>query len=80
MDSLADLSPGTALYFGCRSVKQDLYFADDWEAHRAAGATVRIAPSRDGENKVYVQDLLRKDAKMVNDWIVHRRGHIYVCG
>lgn len=70
----------TALYFGCRSITQDLYFADDWESHRAAGATVRIAPSRDSVEKVYVQNLIRDDAKMVNDWIVNRRGHIYVCG
>jgi sulfite reductase alpha subunit-like flavoprotein len=73
-------TPDTALYFGCRSVKEDLYFADDWEAHRAGGAIVRIAPSRDGAEKLYVQHLLRKDAKTVNDWIVNRRGHIYVCG
>lgn len=61
-------------------MKQDLYFKEDWEEARSAGATVRVAPSRDGPEKVYVQHLLREDAAMVNDWIVRRRGHIYVCG
>jgi sulfite reductase alpha subunit-like flavoprotein len=40
---------------------------------------VRIAVSRDGP-KVYVQDLLRKDSVFVHDWLVNRRGHIYISG
>lgn len=74
------LTPDTALYFGFRSRTADLYFPDDWKKAEAAGAIIRLAASRDGKEKVYVQDLIRKDAEMINDWVVKRGGYVYVCG
>lgn len=41
---------------------------------------MRLAASRDGKDKVYVQDLIRKDAVMINDWVAKRGAHVYVCG
>lgn len=43
--SLASID--TAIYFGCRSKQHDFYYADEWDAMRKAGMTVRIAFSRD---------------------------------
>lgn len=74
------LTLDTALYFGFRSRSADLYFPDTWKEAEAAGAIVRLAASRDSKDKVYVQDLVRQDAAMVNDWVVNRGAHVYVCG
>ncbi|KAJ9101001.1 hypothetical protein QFC20_005285 [Naganishia adeliensis] len=70
----------TAIYFGCRSRQQDFYYADEWDEMRKAGVTVRIAFSRDQDDKLYVQDLIKKDAKMIKEWIHDRGGNIYISG
>ncbi|WOO77724.1 NADPH-dependent diflavin oxidoreductase 1 [Vanrija pseudolonga] len=70
----------TALYFGCRSLSSDYYYASEWDEHRATGARVRVAPSRDRPNKVYVQHLLREDAALINEWIVKRGGYVFISG
>lgn len=70
----------TALYFGCRSLSADHYYASEWEDHRSRGARVRVAASRDGPEKVYVQDLIKEDKVMIQDWLVEKKGHVYICG
>lgn len=77
--NVADMAD-TALYFGCRSLSSDYYYATEWDEHGAAGARVRVAPSRDGPNKVYVQHLLREDAALINEWIVKRGGYVFISG
>jgi len=37
----------TALYFGCRSKGQDMYFAEEMETWKKHGVHVRVACSRD---------------------------------
>ena len=68
------------LYFGCRSASADLYFADEWDEYRSKGVNIRVAASRDQEHKLYVQHLIRHDAENINDWLVKRRGHVYISG
>ncbi|KAJ9122725.1 hypothetical protein QFC24_004154 [Naganishia onofrii] len=70
----------TAIYFGCRSKQHDFYYADEWDAMRKAGMTVRIAFSRDQDEKLYVQDLIKEDAKLIKEWIHDRLGNIYISG
>ncbi|KAJ9116945.1 hypothetical protein QFC22_004603 [Naganishia vaughanmartiniae] len=70
----------TVIYFGCRSKMHDFYYADEWDAMRKAGVTVRIAFSRDQDEKLYVQDLIKEDAKMIKEWIHDRKGNIYISG
>ncbi|EIW68114.1 NADPH-ferrihemoprotein reductase [Tremella mesenterica] len=70
----------TALYFGCRSSSADLYYEEEWKHYQSLGVHIRIAISRDGPSKVYVQDLIRQDSKMINDWVVGQQGHLYICG
>jgi sulfite reductase alpha subunit-like flavoprotein len=58
----------------------DQYFAAEWEQYRNLGASVRVAASREGAEKVYVQDLIREDKEKICDWIVKSGGHVYICG
>ena len=69
------------LYFGCRSRDQDYIYKDELETYKADGTldTLRLAFSREGPSKVYVQHLLRQDAAEV--WRLIRDGaYVYVCG
>lgn len=70
----------TALYFGCRSIKSDFFYADEWDSSRKEGARVEIAASRDQVDKVYVQDLIRRDKELVKEWVQDKRGHVYISG
>jgi sulfite reductase alpha subunit-like flavoprotein len=70
----------TSLYFGCRSAKADLYYAEEWEKMRTQGARVEVAASRDQEAKIYVQDLIKRDKVLIREWIEERRGHVYISG
>jgi sulfite reductase alpha subunit-like flavoprotein len=70
----------TSLYFGCRSTKADLYYADEWERMRKQGARIEVSASRDQSAKIYVQDLIKLDKVLVHDWIKNRRGHLYISG
>jgi NAD(P)H-flavin reductase len=70
----------TILYFGCRSAKADLYYADEWEVMRKQGVRVEVAASRDQESKIYVQDLIKRDRALIQDWVEQQRGHVYISG
>jgi sulfite reductase alpha subunit-like flavoprotein len=70
----------TSLYFGCRSAKADLYYADEWDDLRKRGARIEVAASRDQEAKVYVQDLIKRDNVLIKEWLGDRRGHLYISG
>lgn len=70
----------TVLYFGCRSLSADAYFAAEHPSWRSSGATVRIAASRDTPDKVYVQDLIRKDASLIRNLLLDKQGWLFICG
>jgi sulfite reductase alpha subunit-like flavoprotein len=82
LESRASLgaAANTSLYFGCRSAKADLYYAEEWDQLRRQGARIEVAASRDQEAKIYVQDLIKRDKKLINEWIGERRGHLYISG
>jgi len=72
----------TLLYFGCRYAKKDYIYESELAAALKQGTltTLRLAFSRDAKDKVYVQHLMRKDARQL--WpLIHTEGaHVYVCG
>lgn len=69
------------LVFGERSRAHDWFHRDEIENWQAQGQLQRLdlAFSRDGEQRVYVQDRLRQAAEPLKAWIAQGAA-IYVCG
>ncbi|XP_019647307.1 PREDICTED: NADPH oxidoreductase A-like [Branchiostoma belcheri] len=68
------------LYFGCQHRNKDFLYKNELETWAKNGSLrLRVAFSRDQDKKVYVQDLLRKDAKEILRHL-QNGAHIYVCG
>ncbi len=69
------------LFFGNRNYRDDFLYHAEWIEYRDSGLLhdVSLAWSRDGEDKVYVQDKIRENAEAF--WQAIEEGaHIYVCG
>ncbi|CAN1721539.1 Sulfite reductase subunit alpha [Hyphomicrobium sp. 1Nfss2.1] len=69
------------LFFGERTAADDLFYRDDiakWRVARVLGRC-DFAFSRDGEQRSYVQDCVRRRADDVRAWIADGAA-IYVCG
>lgn len=75
----ADLGPAM-LFFGCRDPEQDYLYRDELEAAASDGLIeLHTAFSRSGPERVYVQDLVRKQGAQV--WQMLEDGAIiYICG
>ncbi|WP_296804947.1 assimilatory sulfite reductase (NADPH) flavoprotein subunit [Thiocapsa sp.] len=69
------------LIFGNRHFHRDFLYQLDWQAHRKAGRLDRVslAFSRDGAQKLYVQQRLREEGMEILRWI-DAGAHLYVCG
>ncbi|KAL4465858.1 hypothetical protein ABPG74_004095 [Tetrahymena malaccensis] len=72
----------SVLYFGCRGKKVDYIYKNDLESFEKSKICnqLRLAFSRDGPNKVYVQDLMQQDLEQIADLFLNKQGTIYVCG
>ncbi|KAK8846562.1 NADPH-dependent diflavin oxidoreductase 1 [Kwoniella newhampshirensis] len=70
----------TAVYFGCRSMTTDCFYASEWEQYKKQGVKVEIAASRDQAEKLYVQHLIKRDKQRIREWIVDRGGSVYITG
>jgi sulfite reductase (NADPH) flavoprotein alpha-component len=69
------------LFFGHQHEATDFFYRDEFEAFVADGTLTRLSTawSRDGEEKVYVQDRMREAGPELWTWL--RDGaHFYVCG
>ncbi len=69
------------LFFGAQHFRTDFYYQTDWLRWRDAGLLTRMdaAFSRDGDEKIYVQDKIRAAGSKVFAWI-ERGATVYVCG
>jgi sulfite reductase (NADPH) flavoprotein alpha-component len=69
------------LLFGERNAACDLHYRDDLDAWQADGRIERndYAFSRDGAQRVYVQDRLRERIDEIREWIAAGAA-VYVCG
>jgi sulfite reductase alpha subunit-like flavoprotein len=74
----------TCLYFGCRHPEEDYLYADEWQAHLAAGdlSAFHVAFSRMGAQKVYVQHKMKAPANAAELWqlLAHPAAHVYIAG
>jgi len=71
----------TVLYFGCRKRTVDFLYEEELRQFEADGtlSQLHLAFSRDTQQKVYVQDLLRENK--AETWALLQQGaHFYICG
>ena len=69
------------LYFGHQRSDYDFFYKKEFDAMRRSGHLTRLtlAWSRDGNEKIYVQQRMRENGRELWAWIA-RGAHIYVCG
>ncbi|PWZ03531.1 hypothetical protein BCV70DRAFT_154840 [Testicularia cyperi] len=82
LSSSSTSRPDIYLYLGFRYRAKDFLFGPDW-SHLSKSHTnlnVSIAFSRDADEKVYVQDLVRADGAKLWDAIIHQNAYIIVAG
>lgn len=69
------------LFFGCRYENQDFLYADDLQAFAEKGIIkLFVAFSRDGPEKVYVQNRIHENGPQLWNLVDNQGAHIYVCG
>ena len=81
-ERMATKAPGRNwLFFGHQRSQYDFFYEDELTGMKAAGVLTRLtlAWSRDGEQKIYVQDRMREVGRDLWSWIADG-AHIYVCG
>jgi len=69
------------LFFGHQRSGCDFFYEDEFKAMKDAGFLTRLslAWSRDGDQKIYVQDRMREVGRDLWSWLTYG-AHIYVCG
>ena len=69
------------LFYGHQRQATDFFYADELAAMKKAGLLTRLslAWSRDGTEKVYVQDRMRENGQDLWRWLAEG-AHFYVCG
>lgn len=69
------------LFYGHQRQATDFFYADELAAMKKAGLLTRLslAWSRDGTEKVYVQDRMRENGQDLWRWLADG-AHFYVCG
>ncbi|KAL1759766.1 hypothetical protein FB107DRAFT_204590 [Schizophyllum commune] len=83
-ERVAAAATDNTLSFGCRSAFKDEHYAEEWAAYAKEGhLTYRVARSRDGPEgaaRVYVQDLMREDARRLWELVGEREGRVFISG
>ena len=81
-ERMANAATGPAwLFFGHQREATDYFYRDEWEMLRQRGVltNLSLAWSRDGAQKVYVQQRIREGGAELFGWL-ERGAHFYVCG
>lgn len=72
------------LYFGHRASSKDEHYAREWISLAESGhLTYRVTASRDGPEgtpRVYVQDLIKQDAKHIWQLVYDKDAWVYISG
>ncbi|KAI9293994.1 hypothetical protein K502DRAFT_292911, partial [Neoconidiobolus thromboides FSU 785] len=71
-----------ALYFGSRYRQQEYLYGDELDDYHQQELLkyLRLAFSRDQKEKVYIQNLMQQDKQYLNEWIMEKKAHFYLCG
>jgi sulfite reductase (NADPH) flavoprotein alpha-component len=69
------------LFFGHQRSNYDFFYEDEFKSMKSSGVLTRLtlAWSRDGEEKIYVQDRMREVGRDLWAWLTDG-AHVYVCG
>jgi sulfite reductase (NADPH) flavoprotein alpha-component len=69
------------LFFGHQRQATDFFYEEELAAHKKSGVLTRLslAWSRDGNEKVYVQDRMRENGAELWRWL-EEGAHFYICG
>jgi sulfite reductase (NADPH) flavoprotein alpha-component len=81
-ERIATNAPGRNwLFFGHQRSSCDFFYEDELKEMRASGGLTRLALawSRDGDQKIYVQDRMRELGRDIWVWLADG-AHVYVCG
>ncbi len=81
-ERMATKAPGRNwLFFGHQRRDHDFFYEDELTGMKAQGLLTRLtlAWSRDGDQKIYVQDRMREVGRDLWAWLADG-AHIYVCG
>jgi sulfite reductase (NADPH) flavoprotein alpha-component len=81
-ERMATKAPGRNwLFFGHQRSNYDFFYEDELAGMKAARTLTRLtlAWSRDGDQKIYVQDRMREVGRDLWAWIAEG-AHVYVCG
>ena len=81
-DRWADKATGPNwLFYGHQRQATDFFYADEMDAMKKAGVLTRLslAWSRDGSEKIYVQDRMRENGAELWRWL-SEGAHFYICG
>lgn len=81
-DRASDKAPGRNwLFYGHQRQATDFFYADELEALKKDGVLTRLslAWSRDGSQKIYVQDRMRETGADLWCWLADG-AHFYICG
>ncbi|KAG7249542.1 hypothetical protein CRUP_032923, partial [Coryphaenoides rupestris] len=72
----------TLMFFGCRHKEEDFIYQEELEEAEKGEvlSKLHVAFSRDQEQKVYVQHLLRKNKEDIWRLVHTNNAHIYICG
>ena len=70
------------LYFGCRYREKDFIYKRELQRWKEEGvlSALHLAFSRDQKEKVYVQNLMKEDAKRLSELITKQQAIISICG
>lgn len=68
------------LYFGCKNQNDDYIYKKEIADFKKNGTITHLheAFSREQENKVYVQDLMKEHKETLKDLILNQNAHIYI--
>jgi sulfite reductase alpha subunit-like flavoprotein len=68
------------LFYGGRNKDADYFYKHEWEI-RSLETKVFTAFSRDQKEKIYIQDIIRKEGNLIADLLAAKIGPmIYICG